>query len=135
MSETTFRQLTLILLTGPLLPAGIHSLDQGCHLTHSNTSILSKSHSFKIKNIFTFDQFQKDIPDNFLKPDIASLPAGLFSTPTKLPWHHACIYPCCSRPVQCLGGFTDTSHTLQCFQLSIICLQFHRNFMIFKRAG
>jgi hypothetical protein len=25
--------------------------------------------------------------------DIASLPAGLFSTPAKLYWHHACIYP------------------------------------------
>jgi hypothetical protein len=30
---------------------------------------------------------------NFHKPDIASLPAGLFSTPTKLSWRHACIYP------------------------------------------
>jgi hypothetical protein len=30
---------------------------------------------------------------NFHIPDIASLPAGLFSTPAKLPWRHACIYP------------------------------------------
>jgi hypothetical protein len=30
---------------------------------------------------------------NFHVPDIASLPAGLFSTPTKLSWCHACIYP------------------------------------------
>jgi hypothetical protein len=30
---------------------------------------------------------------NFHIPDIASLPAGLFSTPTKLSWCHACIYP------------------------------------------
>jgi hypothetical protein len=35
----------------------------------------------------------KDIPENLLKPDIASLPVGLFSTPTKLPWYHECIYP------------------------------------------
>jgi hypothetical protein len=26
-------------------------------------------------------------------PDIASLPAGLFSTPAKLSWRHACIAP------------------------------------------
>jgi hypothetical protein len=39
----------------------------------------------------------KDIKEvsfmNFHVPDIASLPAGLFSTLTKLSWHHACIYP------------------------------------------
>jgi hypothetical protein len=35
----------------------------------------------------------KDIPENLLKPGIASLPADLFSTPTKLPWYHECIYP------------------------------------------
>jgi hypothetical protein len=29
---------------------------------------------------------------NFHIPDIASLPAGLFSTLAKLSWHHACIY-------------------------------------------
>jgi hypothetical protein len=30
---------------------------------------------------------------DFHVPDIASLPAGLFSTPTKLSWRRACIYP------------------------------------------
>jgi hypothetical protein len=30
---------------------------------------------------------------DFHLPDIASLPAGLFSTPTKLSWRHACIAP------------------------------------------
>jgi hypothetical protein len=40
--------------------------------------------------------FFKEVSHNFLDfhlPDIASLPAGLFSTPTKLSWRHACIYP------------------------------------------
>jgi hypothetical protein len=35
----------------------------------------------------------KDIPENLLKPSIASLPVDLFTTPTKLPWYHKCIYP------------------------------------------
>ena len=38
----------------------------------------------------------KEVSYNFTDfhlPDIASLPAGLFSTPTKLSWRHACIYP------------------------------------------
>jgi hypothetical protein len=38
----------------------------------------------------------KEVSCNFLVfhlPDIASLPAGLFSTPTKLSWRHACIAP------------------------------------------
>jgi hypothetical protein len=38
----------------------------------------------------------KEVSHNFLDfhlPDIASLPAGLFSTPAKLSWRHACIAP------------------------------------------
>jgi hypothetical protein len=38
----------------------------------------------------------KEVSCNFLDfhlPDIASLPAGLFSTPAKLSWRHACIAP------------------------------------------
>jgi hypothetical protein len=46
-----------------------------------------------MKNIFIHGLILRGIPDNFLEPDIASLPAGLFSTPTKLPWYHGCIYP------------------------------------------
>jgi hypothetical protein len=40
--------------------------------------------------------FLKEVSYNFTDfhvPDIASLPAGLFSTPTKLSWRHACIAP------------------------------------------
>jgi hypothetical protein len=40
--------------------------------------------------------FLKEVSCNSLDfhlPDIASLPAGLFSTPTKLSWRHACIAP------------------------------------------
>jgi hypothetical protein len=38
----------------------------------------------------------EEVSYNFLDfhfPDIASLPAGLFSTPTELSWRHACIAP------------------------------------------
>jgi hypothetical protein len=86
-----------------------------------------------IKNISTLDQIENR-PEDLLKPDIASLPAGLFSTPTKLPWYHACIYP---LPAD-LFSVSMGLQTLPTHYSAFNPLEFVYNFqnlIIFKRAG
>jgi hypothetical protein len=76
----------------------------------------------------------KDIPEDLLKPDIASLPAGLFSTPTKLPWYHACIYPLPADLFSVSMGLQTLPTHYSAFNPLEFVYNF-QNFMIFKRAG
>ena len=86
---TILRLKSPILLTEPLLPAGVHNLDRGviwptriyvsCQEVPDHNEGHLRSKDF--------------IYENFFIPDIASLPVGLFNTPVKLSWRHACIYP------------------------------------------
>ena len=60
---------------------------------------------------------------NFHIPDIASLPTGLLSTPMKLSWCHACIYP---LPVNLFSIPTGLQALPTALINNLFCFVFHR---------